>query len=248
VRPGRDPTGEARKPVDQRESSPISGAVRRSAFHAVIVDEHCIRTTALLWLSCRGDRWHATGLDARSARGIRGCRSSAWSARYRSRSRRRGILSWHFCNGDDDGIVVGVSTTKIDRPDVVDKRTPLDFKPSEAFRYRQLIDQYLYPPVVGLNVAAVPTGDGSGMFMLIEIPSHPNYNKLYLVHGAMVGEKLYGAFIGVARPSTEKTFDAASARESSVAIGGVGTRSCSARQCSRRLRPHIRQTRRNITD
>jgi len=111
-----------------------------------------------------------------------------------------------FCNGDHGGIiVVGVSTSKINGSDVVDKLTPLDFKPSEAFRYRQLIDQYLYPPVVGLTVTAVPTGDSSGMFMLIEIPPQPEYNKPYLVHGAMVGEKFYGAFIGVAQRRDENS-------------------------------------------
>lgn len=103
-----------------------------------------------------------------------------------------------FCNGDDGGlVVVGLECSVEEGVEAVSKLTPVPFDPSQATRYRKIIDQLLYPFPVGLDVTVVPTADKRGMFVLIELPPQPEHNKPYLVSGAIIDEKVQGEFISV---------------------------------------------------
>ncbi len=102
-----------------------------------------------------------------------------------------------FCNGDGGILVIGLETVYTDGIEVVSRIKPLPLNPSMAQRYRKIIDQHVYPFPDRLRVTTVPVAAESGMIMIVEVPSQPDYNKPYLVSGAIVGGKSRGEFISV---------------------------------------------------
>lgn len=46
-------------------------------------------------------------------------------------------------------------------------------------------------------MTAVTTSDGTGMVLLVEVPSQPEFNKPYLVTGAILDDKVKGDFLSV---------------------------------------------------
>jgi hypothetical protein len=111
-----------------------------------------------------------------------------------------------FCNGGEGGIiVVGLKTSTPRGTEVVDKLTPVAYDPSQAPTYRKIIDQYLYPFPTGLNITVIPTDDRTGMFILIAVPQQPEYNKPFLVAGAIVDDHVYGGFISIVQRRDENS-------------------------------------------
>ena len=110
-----------------------------------------------------------------------------------------------FANGDKDALlVVGMSSTKIDGRDIVGNLHPASLSALSPKRYQAIIDARVYPAIEGLNVQAVDLGNGRGV-LLIEVPAQPGEYKPFLVHGAIVGERVEGAFISIVRRRGEES-------------------------------------------
>lgn len=105
-----------------------------------------------------------------------------------------------FANGDTDSLlVIGFRTDKAHGDEVISKMTPALSKFS-ASRYHQTIDARVHPGVLGLSVEQfeVPLrSGGTGYLLAILIPAQPEESKPFLVHGAIAGGKVEGAFISV---------------------------------------------------
>ncbi|MFG6402453.1 hypothetical protein [Microbacterium sp. P04] len=102
-----------------------------------------------------------------------------------------------FCNGEGGIIVIGLETSVQDGVETVSRVKPVALDHEAPGRYRKIIDQYVYPFPAGLTVSAAPEADGAGMVMLIEVPAQPDYDKPFLVSGAIVDGKSRGEFISV---------------------------------------------------
>ena len=104
-----------------------------------------------------------------------------------------------FANGDVSAIlVVGLRTAKEDGRDVVRVVTPEKMAALSVEQHQDVIDGHVVPAVEGLTVESVDMGDGKGLLM-IGVPAQPTEHKPFLVHGAVVGDRVEGSFISIVR-------------------------------------------------
>jgi hypothetical protein len=105
-----------------------------------------------------------------------------------------------FANSDEPGIlIIGLRTRKIRGSDVIIKTSP-SLDPFDAGRYHRNIDSRLFPPVQGLMVQNAPVHirhGSTGNVLAIYVPAQPEEAKPFLVHGAIVRDKIEGAFISI---------------------------------------------------
>ncbi|WP_327691010.1 ATP-binding protein [Streptomyces sp. NBC_00461] len=103
-----------------------------------------------------------------------------------------------FANSETGGILaIGYRTKKNRNGEVISKCTPIPERFAQAVRYRAVIDSRIFPPIDGLKIRASPH-DG-GWVLTVFVPSQAEENKPFLVHGAIVGGKVEGAFISIVR-------------------------------------------------
>lgn len=105
-----------------------------------------------------------------------------------------------FANGETDSLlVIGYRTDKAKGEEVISKLTPSVAK-FPAARYHQTIDARVHPSVLGLHVQQfeVPLRNGGKGYLLATfVPAQPEESKPFLVHGAIAGSKVEGAFISI---------------------------------------------------
>ena len=92
-------------------------------------------------------------------------------------------------------IVVGASTRKQDGEETISRvhgvRTSL-FRPHQI---KMIADARVYPPVDGLLVRRAPMKDSRHEVGYIRVPPQDATNKPFLVHGAIAGRAVEGAFV-----------------------------------------------------
>lgn len=112
-----------------------------------------------------------------------------------------------FANSEAGGLlIIGLATRKSEATETLVKGPGLEFGTEQARRYRQIIDNRVFPPIEGLLVESVPDGHGaSNGLLLIHVPAQPGELKPFLVHGAIVGGKTEGAFISIIRRRGEQS-------------------------------------------
>jgi hypothetical protein len=125
-----------------------------------------------------------------------------------------------FGNGDGDGLMlVGIATKKESGSEVLVRGPGLQFTAKDVQRHHQVIDARVYPPLQGLIVEAVPDGRG-GELLAFWVPAQPEELKPFLVHGAIIGHKMEGAFISVVRRRGEHSIaDTPQALHAQIAAG-----------------------------
>lgn len=67
---------------------------------------------------------------------------------------------------------------------------------------RQAIEKRSFPFPTGLRIDTVETGPGEGL-VVMSVPPQPEELKPFLVHRAIVGGKIQGAYISIVRRSGE---------------------------------------------
>jgi hypothetical protein len=72
-------------------------------------------------------------------------------------------------------------------------------------RYRDLIHRRVYPEVRGFDVELIPDGSAGTGVVLLYIPAQDEGQKPFIVHGALVGGKVRGAFVGIPRRVGDST-------------------------------------------
>ena len=102
-----------------------------------------------------------------------------------------------FANADGGLIVVGARTAKRGEHDIVvgaDGIAPSTFSTRRA---RAVIDGRVYPPVAGLGLSVDAIAGSSNVIASITVPRQDERLKPFVVHGAVIGRKVDGAFISV---------------------------------------------------
>jgi hypothetical protein len=106
-----------------------------------------------------------------------------------------------FANAEDGGIiVVGMDTKRIPGGEVIRSVRPAPIDTATTRRYRQTIESRLFPFPIGLEIQTVEAGIGKGL-VVICIPPQEEELKPFLVHGAIVGDRVEGAYISIVRRS-----------------------------------------------
>jgi hypothetical protein len=125
-----------------------------------------------------------------------------------------------FANAEQGGLlVIGMRGKKILGGEVVTKLTPVPVSRRDVRRYRHAIERRLFPLVDGLEVFAVDTPEEAKLLVL-HIPPQAEELKPFLVHGAIVGDKVEGAFVSIVRRREEYSVPiTASAIHAMIAAG-----------------------------
>jgi hypothetical protein len=107
-----------------------------------------------------------------------------------------------FANGDQGGLViVGMATRATQSGEVIRKVTPIPSEPRLVRRYWQALERHLFPLPDGLVIETVDRG--TGMLIFLDLPSQQEELKPFLVHGAITGHGIEGAFISILRRQGE---------------------------------------------
>lgn len=105
-----------------------------------------------------------------------------------------------FANGSEAGLlVIGLATKKQPGLEIINEivLTPERY---DCARYQRAIDRRVFPPIEGLIIedakSTKPNGK-TGHILAIFVPQQPEEAKPVLVHGAIIGSKVEGAFISI---------------------------------------------------
>lgn len=102
-----------------------------------------------------------------------------------------------FANGNTDAVLVlGYAETRYAEYSEVAKLSPVDLSRFSSKQYQAALDARIFPSIIGLQLEAVEIAAGSGI-VFIYIPQQPDAMQPYLVHGAIVGEKVEGEFFSI---------------------------------------------------
>lgn len=127
-----------------------------------------------------------------------------------------------FANAEGGGVLlIGVKTKKVGDLDVLRKVSPAPLDQLRPARYRKVIDRRVFPPVEGLQIEVHAASEQSG-YLAIHIPPQPEELKPFLVHGAVVGGRVEGAFISIIRRRGEDSIPASPASIHSMLVAGRG--------------------------
>lgn len=108
-----------------------------------------------------------------------------------------------FANAEHGGLlIVGMRGKKVPGGEVISRITPVAVTRRDVQRYRLAVERRLFPLVDGLEVFPVDA-PGGGNLLVVHIPPQAEELKPFLVHGAIVGGKIEGAFISIVRRRDE---------------------------------------------
>ncbi len=108
-----------------------------------------------------------------------------------------------FCNAETGGLVVfGMDTKRVPGGEIIRSIKPVPVDSATPRRYRQAIESSLFPFPDGLRVETVELAAGTGI-VITYVPRQEEELKPFLVHGAIVGDQVEGAFISIVRRSGE---------------------------------------------
>ena len=109
-----------------------------------------------------------------------------------------------FCNAEDGGIVVvGMDTKKnVGGGEIIKSLRPVPLDLRTARRYRQAVENRVFPFPTGLGVDIIEVRPGQGL-VVVTVPRQEEELKPFLVHGAFVNGKTQGAYISIVRRSGE---------------------------------------------
>lgn len=104
-----------------------------------------------------------------------------------------------FANGDVDAVlVIGYREARTDGSTKITALTPVRDEHLDADRIKQVLDERIVPAVDGLVVERFAVDDSCSI-MAIHVPRQPPEMRPYLVHGAIVSDRVEGAFFSIVR-------------------------------------------------
>lgn len=110
-----------------------------------------------------------------------------------------------FCNAEQGGLViVGLKTKKSPSGEHISAVSPMPIDHRTVRRYRQVIQNRLFPLPDFLKIETVKIDERSEI-VVIDVPTQPEEHKPFLVHGAIVEGKVHGAFISIVRRHDDTT-------------------------------------------
>lgn len=124
-----------------------------------------------------------------------------------------------FANAEQGGvIVVGMRGKRVPGGEIITGMTPVHATRRDILRYRQAIESRVIPLIDGLDVFSSDVAGGS--VVAVHVPPQVEELKPFLVHGAIVGRKVEGAFISIVRRRDEHSIPiTASAIHTTLAAG-----------------------------
>jgi hypothetical protein len=104
-----------------------------------------------------------------------------------------------MANSGGGMILLGVKAKKLPEHEEIQAINRCRLADVSPRRYRDLIHRRVYPEVRGFDVELIPDGSAGTGVVLLSIPAQDEGQKPFVVHGALVGGKVRGAFVGIPR-------------------------------------------------
>jgi hypothetical protein len=112
-----------------------------------------------------------------------------------------------FANGDTDAVLVlGYAEQKSRGRSEVSRLSPVDLRRFNIEQYRSTLDSRIVPSITGLVIEQVEIEPDSGV-VFIYIPRQPEEMQPYLVHGAIVEDKVEGEFFSIVQRRGEASIN-----------------------------------------
>jgi hypothetical protein len=127
-----------------------------------------------------------------------------------------------FANGDRDALlIVGISTKVVNDSEILDRVVGAPLELLRPKQYEDVIDQRVYPAVLGMTIEQIDLGDGKGL-LAVFVPKQPDASLPFLVHGAIVGERIERTFISIVRRRGDGTIPITPSQIHSQLVAGRG--------------------------
>jgi hypothetical protein len=102
-----------------------------------------------------------------------------------------------FANGDTDAILVaGYRESAAGGRPQIGAITPISDARIDLTQLAEILDARIVPPLTGLTLEAFPVANDESL-VAIYVPRQPAEMQPYLVHGAVVGDRVEGAFFSI---------------------------------------------------
>lgn len=125
-----------------------------------------------------------------------------------------------FANADHDAVlVVGLKEGKSGKKHTVETVTPVAVDAISVDQYRAVLDAKIIPPIEGLLLEQIELGEGSGLLM-VSVPRQAEELQPFLVHGAVVADKVEGAFFSIVRRRGEGSIVTSAAQIHAYIVAG----------------------------
>jgi hypothetical protein len=125
-----------------------------------------------------------------------------------------------FANGEHDAVlVVGLREGQGRKTHAVEAVAPVPLARLNIDQYRSILDAKVVPPIAGLLLEQIKLGEGTGLLML-SIPRQEEELQPFLVHGAIAGDKVEGAFFSIVRRRGEASIVTSAAQIHAYIVAG----------------------------
>jgi Putative DNA-binding domain len=111
-----------------------------------------------------------------------------------------------MANASGGMILLGVKAKKLPEYEEIRTINGCQLADVSPRRYRNVIRRRVFPEVRGFTVESVPGAKADEGVVLLSIPRQAVGEKPFVVHGAVVGEKVLGAFVGIPYRRGDETF------------------------------------------
>jgi hypothetical protein len=125
-----------------------------------------------------------------------------------------------FANGDTDAVLVlGYEEDRSNGPSEVSRLAPIGLTRFDVAQYQSILDTRIVPSITGLVVETVQTGPDIGL-AFIYVPRQPEEMQPYLVHGAIAGDKVEGAFFSIVQRRGEASITVSASQIHGYIVAG----------------------------
>lgn len=125
-----------------------------------------------------------------------------------------------FANGEHDAVlVIGLREGKGLKKHTVESVTAVPTGAINVDQYQAILDSKIVPPIDGLLIEQIKLSEDHGL-LLISIPPQAREMQPFLVHGAVVADKVEGAFFSIVRRRGEGSIVTTAAQIHAYIVAG----------------------------
>lgn len=127
-----------------------------------------------------------------------------------------------FANGDTDAVLVlGYTENKSTGVTTVGRPAPIDLTEFDIGQYQAVLDSKIVPSISGLVIEKVQVNsDLNTGIVFVYVPRQPEEMQPYLVQGAIVGDKIEGAFFSIVQRRGEASITVSASQIHGYIVAG----------------------------
>jgi hypothetical protein len=103
-----------------------------------------------------------------------------------------------LCNAEGGVLIIGAKTKRQPDGDRITAINQCPLHPETVRRYTQLLGRLVFPAPIGVQIVALhdPARKASGL-LVVNVPPQPRESRPFLVGGALIGDSVHRAMVGI---------------------------------------------------